>query len=40
MIKLEASKLWGPGLPAVGGGEWILRREEGVVGMTPSSLLK
>jgi hypothetical protein len=26
--------------PAVGGGERILRREEGVVGITPSSLLK
>jgi hypothetical protein len=26
--------------PVVGGGEWILRREEGVVGITPSSLLK
>jgi hypothetical protein len=26
----------GPGIsPAVGGGEWILRREEGVVGIPP-----
>jgi hypothetical protein len=28
------------GHAAVGGGERILRREEGVVGITPSSLLK